>query len=755
MTVQGPTHDWELPLADRRRIDAACDRFEDAWRAGEPPDLASFLAGTPDPAQARLFRELLILDLEYRRRGGATTLDAEGYRARFPEFATVIDAAFTLDGPEVSRSREREATAPTLRRPSGDDATLPGKGPAPTGPQGDVDTVEALREAGYEVVGELGRGGMGVVYRAYQASLNRTVAVKVIRAFGFASEAARRRFQNEAEAVAQLDHPHIVPVYETGRGRGLDYFSMRLVPGASLDRRIGEYAADSRAAARLVAVVAEAIHHAHQRGILHRDLKPANILVDDRGAPHVTDFGLAHPVEPGGGDLTHSGALVGTPSYMAPEQTKGVKGALTTATDVYGLGGILYALLTGRAPHAGSSLVETLDMVRDTPPEPPSKQNPHVPRDLEVICLKCLEKDPRRRYADAQAMADDLARWLDGRPIAARPVGPATRARMWCRRHPLPAALAALLVLSVVAGFAAVTAQWRTAVRERNKAAKMVDFLTNRVLAESSTEVHPLGDRFTVVEMLDRAAARIGGDFHDEPGVEAAIRETIGGSYLSLGEYAKAEPHLRAALKLDGELYGPEHRATLHVNSMLTALLAESGRDGEAEPMLRRHLEACRRALGPEDPATLDAANQLGALLRKLRRLGEAEPMLRQALDARRRVLPVDHPDTLRSVRELCLLQADRGRLVEADALAHEYEHGIRCARGPKHPDNVPALANRGLIRLLQGKPDQAEPFYRQAAEEARRILGPEHPRTLAAASDHARVLRDLGRDPNPPSPPP
>jgi tetratricopeptide (TPR) repeat protein len=739
MSSQATTQDGALPLAARKQIDEVCDQFEAAWRAGGRPDPASFLAGTPAPAQARLFRELLALDLEYRR-GVDTPWDADAYRARFPEFVAEIDAAFTLDG---------AASTSSTRSPArDDDATRPGNGRRRARAGAVDDTIEALHEAGYEVLGELGRGGMGVVYRAFQAALNRTVALKVIRPDGFVSEVAQRRFQNEAEAVAQFDHPNIVPIYDVGRGQGLGYFSMKLVPGASLDRRLGEYAADPRASARLVAVVAEAIHHAHQRGILHRDLKPANILVDEQGEPHVTDFGLARRFGlkgDGVGDLTHSGALVGTPSYMSPEQTKGEKGTLTTATDVYGLGAILYALLTGRAPHAGTSLMETLDQVRAVPPEPPSRQNKHVPRDLEVICLKCLEKDPRRRYAGAQALADDLSRWLAGLPIAARPVGPATRARMWCRRHPLPAALAALLVLSVLGGFAGVTWKWREAARESRIKARMVDFLAHS-LAESSTEVNPRGAGFTVVAMLDRSAARIGGDYQDEPEIEAAIRETVGGSYLSLGEYARAEPHLRAALKLDGALYGPRHRTTLHASNLLAALLQRAGRLAEAEPLLRGNLEACRRALGPEDPTTLDASQQLGALLRERRSPGEAGPLLKQTLDARRRVLPADHPDTLRSIRELCLLEIDRRRFTQAEALAHEYEHGIRCAWGPKHPDNVTALANRGLIRLLQGKPDQAEPFYRQAEEEARRILGPEHPLALAAANDHARVLRDMGR---------
>ena len=336
-------------------------------------------------------------------------------------------------------------------------------GEARTDPESGVESQPPKRViAGYEILGELGRGGMGVVHKARQTALGRLVALKLIRSAEFATADELSRFQNEAEAVARLDHPHIVPIYEVGQHRGLRFFSMKLIAGVSLDKKLAAFAADFAAAARLVAIVAEAVHHAHQRGILHRDLKPANILLDEDGKPHVTDFGLARRIE-NDSELTQSGMPMGTPSYMSPEQARGEKGALTTATDVYGLGSILYALLTGQAPFAGSSLAETLDMVRGEPARPPSRLNGRVPRDLEIICLKCLEKDPDRRYASASALAQDLNRWLGGEPIQARPVGPATRCWMWCRRHPLPAALAGLLVLAVCTGLAGITWKWREA----------------------------------------------------------------------------------------------------------------------------------------------------------------------------------------------------------------------------------------------------------------------------------------------------
>ncbi len=295
---------------------------------------------------------------------------------------------------------------------------------------------------------------MGIVYRARQLSLNRLVALKMLQAGVLATEDDLRRFQNEAEAVATLDHPHIVPILEVGQHERQRYFSMKLIGGPSLDRKLGEYTCDPKAAARLVATVTEAVHHAHQRGILHRDLKPGNVLLDERGEPHVTDFGLAKRVQ-GDSELTQSGAILGTPAYMAPEQASGKRGMVTTATDVYGLGALLYALLTGRAPFGGDSPAETLELVRERTPEPPSKRNPRVPRDLEIIALKCLEKEPAQRYGSAAALADDLRRYLNGESILARPVWLATRAWMWCKRNPVLARLAfvaSALMLALLIG---------------------------------------------------------------------------------------------------------------------------------------------------------------------------------------------------------------------------------------------------------------------------------------------------------------
>jgi WD40 repeat protein len=305
----------------------------------------------------------------------------------------------------------------------------------------------------YELLGKIAHGGMGIVYRARQLSLDRLVALKVLRDGAEATPEDAQRFQNEARLVATLDHPNIIPIYEVGAVRGRRFFSMKLVEAPSLAERIHDGSLDGRAAARLMATVARAIQHAHERGILHRDLKPSNILIDGRGEPLVADFGLARRVK-GDSDLTQSGAIVGTPAFMAPEQADGRKGAIGIATDVHGLGALLYTLLAGRPPFRGETPLATLDQVREHAPEPPSTIRHAVDRGLETVCLKCLEKDPSRRYGTAAEVAADLERWLAGQPIAARRVGPAGRAWQHCRRHPRRTALAFALVLLLATSLA-------------------------------------------------------------------------------------------------------------------------------------------------------------------------------------------------------------------------------------------------------------------------------------------------------------
>ncbi|MCI0682793.1 MAG: WD40 repeat domain-containing serine/threonine-protein kinase [Gemmataceae bacterium] len=323
----------------------------------------------------------------------------------------------------------------------------------------------AVRVPGFEILGELGRGGMGVVYKARQLALKRVVALKMILGGAHAGEAHMARFQREAEAVAQLRHENIVQLYEIGAHEGCPYFALEYVEGGTLHALAVEHPLAPRRAAGLVEQIARGIHEAHALGIVHRDLKPANVLLTKDGVPKISDFGLAKQIQDDNLQ-TKTGAIVGTPSYMAPEQAEGRVKELGPLVDVYALGATLYDLLTGRPPFNGASMMDTLTQVRTEEPVAPTRLQPALPRDLETICLKCLAKEPRKRYSSAAALADDLHRFLEGRPITARPVGPVERTWRWCRRNKI----AATLIVSLTLGVCATIGLTMWALGERDRA---------------------------------------------------------------------------------------------------------------------------------------------------------------------------------------------------------------------------------------------------------------------------------------------
>jgi WD40 repeat protein len=373
---------------------------------------------------------------------------------------------------------------PPHHRPASDSPKPPANGsgtaglsgraapPAPEETQdqhpGQAAPVVVLRIAEYEVLGELGRGGMGVVYHARHVALQREVALKMILSGGDADSQERARFRLEAAAVARLRHPHIVPIHDVGAHDGRPFLSLEYVSGGSLKDRLQRGPLERPEAARLVEKLGRAVQHAHDNGIVHRDLKPANVLLTAEGEPKVTDFGLAKKLDADDG-LSQTGAILGTPFYMAPEQAAGKVRAVGPATDVWALGVILYECLTGQVPFKGTTSYETVQQVLTAEPPPPRRLAPGVPRDLETVCLRCLNKEPARRYQSAAELADDLKRFLAGEPVAARPVGRVGRIWRWCRRNPAVAALLGLVAATLLLGAAAATF---FAVRAEHKAAE-------------------------------------------------------------------------------------------------------------------------------------------------------------------------------------------------------------------------------------------------------------------------------------------
>ncbi len=352
------------------------------------------------------------------------------------------------------------------------------------------DLTKILYFGDYELLAEIARGGMGTVFKARQVKLNRVVAIKLISAGVLASHELVKRFKAEAEAAAGLDHPNIVPIHEIGEHDGQHFFSMKFIDGRTLGAALGRKPMPTRRAALLLINVARAVHFAHQRGVLHRDLKPSNILLDARGEPHLTDFGLAKFIQKDS-TLTHTNAVLGTPAYMSPEQARGDTKAVTTAADVYGLGAVLFETLTGTPPFAGGTSLETIRQVLDEEPRRPSAYNPEVDRDLETICLKCLEKEPARRYGSAEALAEDLERWLRREPILARPASPWEKTGKWVKRKPaLAGALATALLLLLIVAIGAPIAVVRIKITQKRNEQNL--YALGVRLASQALEQHDL-----------------------------------------------------------------------------------------------------------------------------------------------------------------------------------------------------------------------------------------------------------------------
>src|SRR3989440_130876 len=412
--------------------------------------------------------------------------------------------------------------------------------------------VELLGELGdYELLEEIGRGGQGVVFRARQKSLNRTVALKVISLGQWASKAHLKRFRLEAEAAAHLEHPGIVPIHEVGERDGQCYFSMKFVEGGQLDEVVRRAPMSIRQGAELIAKVARTVHYAHEHGILHRDIKPGNILLDAKGEPHLTDFGLARLVE-SESSVTHTLEVLGTPSYMAPEQAVGNNAAISGVTDVYGLGAVLYQLLTGQPPFAGGTTYETIKLLLDTEPRQPRVLNPKSDRDLSTICLKCLEKDPKRRYSSALALAEDLEHWLKHEPIRAKPSGFFTHARKWVRRNPSTTVLVTLL-LALAAGLS-VTVWNRKPTVVIPKSIAVLPFenlsrdpdnvyLADGIQEEILTRLASIAD----LKVISRSSTR---QYQSKPRNLAEIAKQLGVTNILEGSVRKAADQVRVNVQL-------------------------------------------------------------------------------------------------------------------------------------------------------------------------------------------------------------
>jgi eukaryotic-like serine/threonine-protein kinase len=497
----------ELPLDLARNVDRICDAFEAQWIGGGRPAIEDHLRDSDQRTRPALVRELILIDSHYRRKQGESPL-ADLYVVRFPE----VEAAWLRASVE-SETDTRSALREQLGFPSiagiRSNVSRAAIGPPPLGLRNFDD---------YELMEELGRGGMGVVYKARQVSLNRIVAIKMILSGLQSSPADVERFHAEAEAAANLNHPGIVPIIEVGECQGQHYFSMGYVEGRSLADRLAEGPVPPREAAQFVVAVCDAVQFAHDRGVIHRDLKPGNILLGHDGRPRITDFGLAKCLSDDSG-RTRSGQVLGTPSYIPPEQAAGKLDLIGPAADIYALGAILYALLTGRPPFHAASSLDTLRQVLENEPLRPTDLAPGTPRDLETIALKCLQKPIAQRYGSAGELADDLQLFLEGRPIRARPVSRWERGWRWCRRNPYLAMLSgAVALLVTLVAVISTTAAFK--YREQLSRAETATQAEN--LAKQDT-LAKLWDSYLVAARAGRASKQPGQRFASLRAIESAL----------------------------------------------------------------------------------------------------------------------------------------------------------------------------------------------------------------------------------------
>ncbi len=682
---------------------------------------------------------------------------------------TEAELAPTIAGPSTPDARGLTVADESLADPAATvDAT-----PTPSGAgraasrAGRVGHVPVSGPDGYEILEELGRGGMGVVYKARQVGLDRPVALKMILAGGHAGADQLARFRAEARAIARLKDPGIVQVYEVGEHDGLPYFSLEFIDGGSLGDRIRGGPWSPLEAARLVAQLARSVHTAHRSGIVHRDLKPGNVLMSADGQPKITDFGLAKQQEVDGLQ-TRSGAVMGTPAYMAPEQASGQADRVGPHSDQYALGVILYELLTGRPPFQGTSVIETLEQVRLQEPVPPAQLQPKLPRDLDTICLKALQKEPSRRYEDAGALADDLGRFLRGEPILARPVSAAERLWRWCRRNPKVASLSAAvaLLLATVAVGTSAAALLLLRARDREAEARVAaqaseaDAVAARLLAErrehearqlvgvafEQNQKALVSQRYISV----LAARRL----RDLPGSQAVRDELLKVAAQGLRENMVVLERL-SQVESDKASDLVALRTMAHINREAGQVAEEIGNIDEARRYDDRMMELVqsmvRRFPDELEPRKALATAQcvMGDL--ELNRLGDAKSALRrydEALKLRRGWLaeaPDEVTPKLAVANTLGALARTYVRLGDLGRARSTYEEEVRL-RDSAGGENAPELENRrelaglyemlGNLSLSLGDVPAGRDYYRRSLR-LRERLAAENP-------DQTQVRRDL-----------
>jgi tetratricopeptide (TPR) repeat protein len=657
---------------------------------------------------------------------------------------------------------------------------------------------------GYRIVGELGRGGMGIVFTAEQIASGRNVALKVVRGSSWVDATTLRLFQREIRALARLEHPGIASLFDAGcTPEGEHWFAMELVTGAPLMRHADEHRLSREQRLELFARVCDAIHHAHQRGVIHRDLKPSNVIVDAGGAPRILDFGLARMTEQDvalSTLVTEIGAIRGTLPYMSPEQARGDPSAIDLRTDVYALGVMLYQLLTGALPYdvSTASLHEAVRRICEDPPSRPSLRVPDLRGDLETILLKALEKEPDRRYASAAALADDVRRFLANEVILARPPSGVYQLRKLVARYKLPFALAGVVfVLAIGSAIAlgvayaraerlrvdaedAGTEARRQTVIARDNAAEAVrqaqiakdnedearkqTQLARDSAAEAKAEAERRdkvlrlitsifdearheagGPDIRVIDVLDGARAKLEKRTDLPPDVAAALGVALAGLENSLGRFAEAEAGVRWAIRVRADAMLPEDHEDVFTWAQLASLLLSAGHVAESEEARGHAEEIASRVIGVSPQLAFQMRYQRALAAQARGDLNGAETALSELLAEQREKLGPTDPATLGTETDLGIVLQDEGKLKEAEPIERELVDVYSRVHGPEHVETLNARTNLGMLWLTLGRNQEAHDLFAEVSAVQERVLSRSHPNYLATRNNLAGATMRLG----------